>query len=341
MDREDTMTAERVNRGTTRREILRLGTGAAGAALAVAAIPGAAQALAAKRGYQLQGPGTSADRINGMRNQMAAVPLETKKLRDNLQVIYNGAGNVVLLTGSDGKLISDTSVLPNAPKLLAQLAAIDSAPLKLVVNTHWHFDHTDGNDAMHNAGATIIAHENTLKRLSTRQEIKGFGLTFDPAPVGAWPRTTFSDKAALYFGSENVHLGYIQPAHTDSDIYVHFEKANVIHGGDVFFAGRYPFIDASTGGSINGMIAGADKLIAMAGADTVVVPGHGPVGDRGTLTTYRDMMVTVRDRVRAQKTAGKTLEEVVAAKLTADFDAAWGGSMVSPELFTTVVYTTL
>ncbi len=335
------MTTGRGNEGTTRREMLKLGTGAAGAALAAAAIPGAARAMAAGGLRQLQGPSTNADRVIGMRNQMAAAPLERKKLRDNLYVIYNGAGNVVVLTGGDAKLISDTSVLPNSPKLLAQLAAIDSAPLKLVVNTHWHFDHTDGNEAMHNAGAAILAHENTLKRLSTKQEIKGFGLTFDPAPMGAWPRTTFSDKATLYFGSETVHLGYIQPAHTDSDIYLHFEKANVIHAGDVFFAARYPFIDGSTGGSIDGMIAGTDKLIAMAGADTIVVPGHGPVGDRGTLTTYRDMMVTVRDRVKAQKTAGKTLAEVVAAKPTADFDAAWGGSMISPELFTTVVYTTL
>jgi cyclase len=333
------MTSQRVNEGLLRRDVLRLGTALAGTAAASAFVPGVSAARAFVMGPQQQP--SNADRINGMRNMMASVPLETKKLRDNVYVIYNGGGNVLVLTGGDGKLIVDTSVAPNAPKLLAALAAINSDPLKVAVNTHWHFDHTDGNGPIHDAGATLVAHENTLKRLSETQNIAGFGLRFDPVAENARPRTTFSDKLTLYANGERVQLGYIQPAHTDSDIYVHLENANVLHGGDVFFNKRYPFIDGSTGGSINGMIAGANQLLAVTGPETIILPGHGPAGDKGAVAAYHDMLVTVRDRVKVQKTAGKSLQEVVASKPTADFDAQWTNPTVPADLFVTVVYTTL
>jgi cyclase len=332
------MTNQRVNEGLSRRELLRLGSALAGTAAASAIVPGVWGARAFLGGPQQQ---SNAERINGMRNAMAAAPLETKKLRDNVYVIYNGGGNILVLTGADGKLIVDTSVAPNSPKLLAALAAINSDPLKVAVNTHWHFDHTDGNGPVHDAGATLVAHENTLIRLSQTQNIAGFGLRFDPVAENARPRTTFTDKLTFYANGERVQLGYIQPAHTDSDIYVHLENANVLHGGDVLFNKRYPFIDASTGGLIDGMIAGTNRLIALAGPDTILVPGHGPVGDKTAFTAYRDMLVTVRDRVKAQKAAGKALQEVVAAKPTADFDAQWTNPNVPPDLFVTVVYTTL
>jgi cyclase len=334
---------QRVSEGMARRDVLKLGGGLAGAAVVGALAPrlAAARAFGADGRFFGQQAQSNEDRIAGMRAMMASEPLKTAKLRDNLYVIYNGAGNVVVLTGADGKLIVDTSVLPNAPKLLAALAAIDSAPVKTAVNTHWHFDHTDGNAAIHDAGATIFAHDNTLKRLSTPQDVKGFGLRFDPAPENARPRVTFTEKQTLYLNGEKVQLGYIQPAHTDSDIYVYFERANVLHGGDVFFNKRYPYIDGDTGGSIGGMITGANQLLALSGPDTIFVPGHGLVGDRASVVTYRDMIVTVHDRVKAQKSAGKSLQEVVAAKPTADYDAVWGGTFVTPDLFTTVVYQTL
>lgn len=338
------MTNQRFGEELSRRQVLRLGGGLAGAAAAGALIPGLAVARAFdsnETSHAQQPQMSNEERINGMRNMMAAVPLQTKKLRDNVYVIYNGGGNVLVLTGDDGKLIVDTSVAPNAPKLLAALPAINSAPLKVAVNTHWHFDHTDGNGPVHDAGATLVAHENTLKRLSATQDIVGFGLRFDPVSGNARPRTTFSDKLTLYVNGERVQLGYIQPAHTDSDIYIHLENANVLHGGDVFFNKRYPFIDGSTGGSIAGMIAGANQLLAIAGPDTIILPGHGPAGDKGNVAAYRDMMVAVRDRVQGQKKAGKSLQDVVASKPTADFDAQWTNPNVPPDLFVTVVYTTL
>jgi hypothetical protein len=163
------MRNQRVLGGVSRREMLRLGGGLAGAAAASAILPGisVARALSAQAAGQQQP--SNEDRINGMRNMMASVPLETKKLRDNVYVVYNGGGNVLVLTGPDGKLLVDTSVAPNAPKLLAALSAINADPLKIAVNTHWHFDHTDGNGPIHEAGATLVGHENTLKRLSARQ----------------------------------------------------------------------------------------------------------------------------------------------------------------------------
>jgi cyclase len=328
-----------------RRDILRWGTGLAGAAAVTGLVPWAVRTAFAGAGLgQLQGAApqmSDADRINAMRTQMAMAPVETKKLRDNLYVIYNGGGNVAVLTGAEGKLIVDTSVAPNSPKILAALAAIDKAPLLVAIDTHWHFDHTDGNGPMHDAGATLVAHENTRKRMSETQDIKGFNLHFPPSPKNAWPMTTFDEKMTLYLDGESIHCGYILPAHTDSDIYVHFEKANVLHCGDCYFNHRYPFIDGSTGGRVDGMIAAADKLIALAGADTVIIPGHGKVSDKGALIEYRDMLTTVRDRVKAQKAAGKPLEAVIASKPTADFDQSWGTENVPADLFVTVVYATL
>lgn len=248
---------------------------------------------------------------------------------------------MIALTGSDGKVLVDSSFAGSVPKITAALLTIDAKPLNLLINTHWHFDHTDGNAAFHEAGATIISHENCRKRLSSPQEIAAFQMHFDAAPVAAWPRQTFTDKFTLYYDGERLDLGYILPAHTDGDIYVRYEKGNVLHCGDVWFNGTYPFIDPSSGGNMDGMIAGSAQCLARTDADTLIVPGHGPSGNKGQLTSYHDMLMTVRDRVRQQKTGGKSLQEVVAAKPTADLDAEWGKGMVNGDFFTTPVYSTL
>jgi cyclase len=276
-----------------------------------------------------------------MRAQMAAIPLQTLKLRDNLTLLYGPGGNLVALDGPDGKILVDSSFVPVVPKILQALAGISPSPLKILINTHWHFDHTDGNALLHESGATILAHENTRKRLSTPQDIAAFGMHFPASPLAAWPQQTFADAFRLYFNNEELALSYIKPAHTDTDIFIRYEKENVLHMGDIFFNGMYPFTDASSGGSINGMIAGAESAFKFVDAETKIVPGHGPVGDKSELTKYRDMLVTVRDRVQAQKKAGKKVVEVVAAKPTADLDAAWGNGLLKPEQFVGIVYSTL
>ena len=337
------MHAKFVTNQPTRRELLVLGSELAAGTLVAGMLPLAVRA--STNGWQQAQQAVPApisnDRVAQMRAQAATVPVQTQKLRDNIYMLYGPGGNMIALTGPEGKVLVDSSFAGAAPKVTAALATIDAQPLKILINTHWHFDHTDGNAAMHDAGATILSHENTLKRLSTPQDIAAFQMHFDAAPPAAWPRRTFTDKFTLYHNGEQLDLGHILPAHTDGDIYVKYKNGNVLHAGDVWFNGTYPFIDPSSGGNINGMIAGSAECLTHADADSVIVPGHGPSGNKAAFTKYHDMLVTVRDRVQKQKVAGKTLQEVVAAKPTADLDAEWGKGSVTGDFFTTLVYSTL
>jgi cyclase len=326
---------------TTRREMLRTGAALAGSGVLAGLMPGKLLSAVGPSVKGLQQVASSADRLAQMRAQMSAIPLVTAKLRDNIYLLSGPGGNMVLLSGADGKILVDSSFAGVAPKIKTALEGIGGTPLKILVNTHWHFDHTDGNEAMHAAGAVIIAHENTRKRLSTPQDIAAFGLHFDPSPAGALPQQTFTEGTKIYFNGEQLTIAHIPPAHTDSDIYVRYEKGNVLHMGDVWFNGTYPFLDGGTGGSIDGMIAGAALGASLADADTKIVPGHGPVGDKAALVKSREMLVTVRDRVHTLKTAGKSQQEAVAAKPTADLDSVWGKGLVNGDLFTTLVYATL
>ena len=326
---------------TTRREMLRTGVALAGTGVLAGWMPGSLFADAGARAENLQQVATPADRLAQMKAQMSAIPLQTTKLRDNIHLLSGPGGNMVVLSGTDGKVLVDSSFSGVGPKIKSAMDGFGGPPLKMLINTHWHFDHTDGNEAMHEAGAVILAHENTRKRLSTPQDIAAFGMHFDAAPAGAWPQQTFADGTKLYFNGEELSLAHFSPAHTDSDIYVRYEKGNVLHMGDVWFNGTYPFFDASTGGNIDGMIAGTARGLGLADADTKIVPGHGPVGDKAALAKHNDMLVAVRDRVHALKAAGKSLQEAVAAKPTADLDATWGKGMVSGDFITTLVYSTL
>ena len=238
-------------------------------------------------------------------------------------------------------MIVDSGFGTSAPQFKTALAAISNDPLRVLINTHWHFDHTDGNEWMHNAGALIVAHENTRARLSAPQEIAVYNLHFDASPAAALPQQTFTEQASLYFNHESLALRYYAPAHTDTDILIHFAQNNVIHAGDVFFNGMYPMIDQSTKGNIAGMIAAAERTLSLSDGQTKIIPGHGPMGDRLMLEQYRDMLVTVRDRVSKLKTSGKSIDEAVAAKPTADLDAKWGKGNIGNDFFVKLVYSTL
>ena len=250
-------------------------------------------------------------------------------------------GNVVVLNGSDGKLLVDTFTQLAWDRFKKTLDDLSSAPLKFAVDSHWHWDHTDNNANVRAAGATLIAHVNTLKRLKETHDLDVINLHFDPSPENALPQRTFKESFQMNFSGEHVGLGHLAPAHTDSDIYVHFQKANVLHMGDVFFNGIYPYIDHGTGGSIHGMIAGTTKMLAMVDNNTKIVPGHGPLGNKGDLKNFRDMLVTARDRVQKLKSSGRSLEETVAAKPFVDLDPVWGKGVLSGDAFAHVVYTTL
>jgi cyclase len=316
----------------SRRDLLRGGAIVAGGAL----LP----AWLVRDGWAAQ-PAAATDQLAAARAGMAAAPIETTRLTDALAMLSGPGGNVVVLNGPDGKVAVDTFVQGAWEKLKHALDAIGPMPLKAAIDTHWHFDHADNNAAFRAGGAAVIAHENTAKRMAERHEVKAINMVIPASPPEALPTVTFKDRHQLDVNGEQITLGYVPPAHTDTDIYIRFAKGNVLHLGDLFFNGMYPFIDASTGGNIGGMIAAADACLKLADAGTKIVPGHGPLADVAALTTYRDMMVTVRDRVQKLKAAGRTAEETVAAKPTADLDAAWGKGFLPPDAFVSIVYATL
>jgi glyoxylase-like metal-dependent hydrolase (beta-lactamase superfamily II) len=262
--------------------------------------------------------------VNFARAGAAKADITVQPLRRNISALMGSGGNIAVLPGSDGKLLVDAGFIPSRPKISDALSKISADPLKHLINTHWHFDHTDGNDWLHSEGATIIAHENTRKHLSESTHVEGWNFTFPPAPAGAIPTEVVKDSRKLHLNGTTIALEYYGPCHTDSDISVHFEEADVFHTGDTLWNGAYPFIDYSTGGSID------DK--------TIVIPGHGPVGDKSKLIEFRDTISIIRDKVVALKKQGKSAEEVVAAKPTAQWDATRGGLFISGEFLTRLVY---
>jgi cyclase len=333
------MNSDFFQKGITRREMLRGSAAIAGSAFLAQLFPGSLlRAAATGRGLQTASP---TDRAAAYRAQVGATPIQSQKLSENLTLLSGPGGNVVVLTGPDGKFIVDNFLSPAWPKLKEILSSISNVPVKYVIDTHWHFDHTDNNAALHAAGATVLAHENTKKRMSEVQDIPILGIHFDPSPADALPQQTFTSSYKLQANGETLNLQYLAPAHTDSDIYVHFEKANVIHMGDTFFNRAYPFVDPGSSGKVKGMIAAADRILAIANNDTKIVPGHGPLGTKADLTSTRDMLLTAVSRVEKLKSEGKSWQEAAAAKPLADLDATWAKGFVTSDLFVQIIYMTL
>ena len=259
-------------------------------------------------------------------------------LRGKISALIGSGGNIAVLPGGDGKLIIDSGYLGTRSKIADALSSLSPDPIKDLINTHWHFDHTDGNEWMHSAGATITAHENTRKHLSTSTRVEDWNFTFPPSPAGAIPTDVFNAEKTLHLNGATIALKYYGPAHTDGDVSAYFTEADVFHTGDTWWNGHYPFIDYSSGGNIDGMIKAAEANLAMVSDKTIVIPGHGSVGGKAEMTEYRDMLATIRDRVAALKEQGKSLDEIVAAKPTAAYDAKWGGLFINGEFFTKLVY---
>jgi len=280
-----------------------------------------------------------ADAVAAMRAQTGSIAITTTTLSDRLLMLSGPGGNVVVLHGPDGKLVVDSFLQPAWPRLKATLDGLGGTAIKTLIDTHWHLDHVDNNARFREAGSGVLAHVNTRSRLTQSHDL--MGMHFDPAPTDALPTDTFTDKRSITMNGELIAVAHVPPAHTDTDLFVHYTRANVLHMGDVFFNGMYPFIDTTTGGNINGMIAGADRALAMTNARTKIVPGHGPLSDHAGLLTYRRVIATIRDRVRDMKRARKTLAQVQAAKLSAQFDADWGKGMLAPNDFVALVYNTL
>jgi cyclase len=276
-----------------------------------------------------------------LRTAAATEKIKTTKLTDTIFLLQGVGGNVVCQIGPDGKLVIDSQISTGTPHLLDALSKLDEHHLKLLINTHWHFDHTDGNAALHLEGALIVAQDNTRVRLLKPQVMQVYEAHFPAAPDAGLPQETFAETETLWVNNDQADLVHTPEAHTDSDIFVHFNRGNVIHTGDLWFNGTYPLIDTGSGGTINGMIRGVDQVLKLADDRTKIVPGHGPLGDKATLQRYREMLVTVADRVEKLKASGKTVEETVAAAPTADLDAVWAKGNLKAGTFVALVYNSL
>jgi cyclase len=279
--------------------------------------------------------------LQSMRAAASSAETKPTKLTDTIYLVQNIGANILVVTGPDGKLLIDSGMATAAPHLLDALNKLAPHAVKILINTSWLFEHTDGNAALHAAGAFIIAQENTRLRLAAPQKITLFNLDLNAAPASALPQQTFSDNEKLYCNNDELDLIHAPNASTDSDTFVHLMNANLIHTGELWFNNGYPILDADSGGTINGLIQGVDQILQLADDRTKIVPSHGNAGRKADLANYREMLATVANRVEKLKIAGQTLDQVLAAHVTADLDSEWSHGQVTANMFLTAVYNTL
>jgi len=251
------------------------------------------------------------------------VQVTSTKVAGNVHMIVGSGGNIGLMAGDDAAFVVDDQFAPLTPKILAAIKAITPQPVRFVMNTHWHFDHTGGNENMGQAGALIFAHENVRKRMSTEQFIEALNRKQPASPRGALPVITFNDTVSFHLNGDSIVVFHVAPAHTDGDAMVMFTKANVVHTGDVFVSAGFPFVDRSSGGTINGIISATERLLTVTNADTKIIPGHGPLADRARVKAYHDMLVVMRDRMKKEIAAKHTVDQALASKITAEYDKDW------------------
>ena len=277
----------------------------------------------------------------GAQQGLDTVRVRVEKVTDGIYMLTGRGGNIGLSIGSDGAFIVDDQFAPLTEKIRAAVASVTDAPIRFVLNTHWHGDHTGGNENLGKAGALIVAHDNVRKRMSVDQFNRFFNSTTKASPPAALPVVTFTDAVTFHLNGDSIVATHIPPAHTDGDALVFFRKANVLHAGDTYFNGMYPFIDVASGGSVNGTIANADRMLGMMDANTKIIPGHGPLATATDLREYRMMLVTVRDRVRRQIARGATLARVKAARPSREFDEKWGKGFLTSDRFVELVFASL
>jgi cyclase len=279
--------------------------------------------------------------VPGFAQDFDAVEVKVTKVAQGVYMLTGAGGNLGLCAGKDGAFLIDDQYAPLTGKIQAAIATVTDEPVKFVLNTHWHGDHTGGNENLGKAGAVIFAHENVRRRMSTEQFTAAFNDTTPASAPGALPMVTFTDAVTFHMNGEDIRVFHVDNAHTDGDAMIHFPKANVLHMGDVYFNGLFPYIDVSAGGSVKGMLGAIEIALNLADENTAIIPGHGPLSNREELTAYRDMLSTVAERMIDEIKAGKSLEEVLAMKPTAEFDETLGGKWLTPDQFVSILYSDL
>ena len=268
---------------------------------------------------------------------LSKVEIQTIPLSATTYMMVGAGGNLGLSIGEDAVFVIDDQFAPLTEKINAAIAKLTAKPVKFIFNTHWHGDHTGGNENFAKAGVLIVAHENVRKRLSTEQFIEFARSTTPASPTIALPIVTFAGAVTFHLNGDEIRAIHVPNAHTDGDAIVHFLRSDVIHTGDVYWNGLYPFIDTSSGGSVEGTIAAVDKVLAIATDKTRIIPGHGPLSNKAELTTYRDMLATVSGRIKRMLREGKKLEDITAARVSAEFDEKWGKSFLTPPKFAEMI----
>jgi cyclase len=275
---------------------------------------------------------------NAQAQETPAVQFTMTQVADSVYMLKGRGGNIGLSVGADGVFMIDDQYAPLTEGIRAEIAKISDQPVRFLINTHWHGDHTGGNESLGGTGTVIVAHENVRKRMSSDQVLALFGSEVPASTDGSLPIITFDSSVTFHLNGEDIRAMHVAHAHTDGDSIIHFPASNVVHAGDVTFIGQYPFIDVGTGGSINGIISAVDAILALCDDNTKIIPGHGPLSTPADLRSYRTMLATMRDRIAAMIADGKSLEQVQAAKPSAEYDEALGKGFINPDNFVKEIY---
>ena len=257
---------------------------------------------------------------------------------DNIYMLSGQGGNIGLFLGEDGTFIIDDQFAPLTEKILAAIKSVGGDTPRFLINTHFHGDHTGGNENLGNAGTLIVSHDKVRERLVAGSYIKEFGMNSPPANKAALPVLTFSEDMHFYINNDSVNAVHVPSAHTDGDSIIYFKKANVVHAGDIFFNGFYPFIDAANGGSLRGTIAAVDAMLAATDSKSKIIPGHGPLADKAQLQAYRDMLAIAYARLLKLKNDGVSVEDAIIHDPLSDLEAEWGNGIFSGEKWIRITY---
>ncbi len=274
----------------------------------------------------------------GQAQSMEEVEIGVSPVAEGVYALTGRGGNIGLVVTEDGAFLIDDQYAPLTDRILAAVRSVTDQPVKFVLNTHWHGDHTGGNENLAGQGTLVVAHDNVRERMSSEQVSEFFGRTTPPSVDGALPVMTFDSTVTFHLGDQTVHAFHVPHAHTDGDSVVHLPDANVIHTGDIVFYGLYPFVDVDSGGSLAGVIAAVERIADLADDKTVIIAGHGPVIDREQLLGYHDMLKTVHERLTDAIAQGQSLDDIKAAGITAEYDEAWGGGFIPPERWIELLY---